>query len=48
MFGTKDFQGLAGSWSFTETGDPDTAQLTVNIVQDGVIVFNDMISPPAS
>lgn len=46
MFHTTDFQGLAGSWSFTETGDPDTAQLTVNIVEDGVIKFNDMISPP--
>lgn len=46
MFHTKDFVGLAGTWSFTETGDPDTAQLTVNIVQDGVIRFSDMIEPP--
>lgn len=48
MFNTTDFHGLAGVWSFTETGDPDTAQLTVNIVEDGVIRFNDMISPPES
>lgn len=46
MFATKDFQGLSGSWSFTETGDPDTAQLTVNVVESGVIKFQEMISPP--
>lgn len=46
MIHTTDFQGLAGSWSFTETGDPNTAQLTVNVVEDGVIKFSDMISPP--
>lgn len=47
MFATQNFQGLSGSWNMTETGDPDTAQLTVNIVTDGEIVFQDMIEPPA-
>ncbi len=46
MFHTTDFRGLSGTWSFTETGDPDTAQLTVNIVESGVIKFKEMISPP--
>jgi ABC-type branched-subunit amino acid transport system substrate-binding protein len=48
MFNTTNFQGLAGSWSFTETGDPDTAQLTVNVVEGGVIKFHEMIEPPTS
>lgn len=48
MFATQGFVGLAGTWNMTETGDPDTAQLTVNVVENGEIVFNDMIEPPAS
>lgn len=48
MMGTTDFVGLAGSWSFTETGDPDTSQLSINVVADGVFNFQDTISPPAS
>ena len=31
----------------TETGDPDTATLSVNVVQDGVITFDTTIEPPA-
>lgn len=46
MFGTTDFVGLAGSWSFTETGDPDTSQLSINVVQDGIFAFQDFIGPP--
>lgn len=48
MFGTTDFQGLAGSWSFTETGDPDTAQLSINVVSGGTFSFQDVITPPES
>lgn len=48
MMGTTDFHGLAGSWSFTETGDPDTSQLSINVVQDGVFSFQDVITPPES
>ncbi|MCA9834996.1 MAG: branched-chain amino acid ABC transporter substrate-binding protein [Thermomicrobiales bacterium] len=47
VMGTTDFQGLAGSWSFTETGDADAPQLTVNKVVDGVIKFDAAIAPPA-
>ncbi|MCO5216109.1 MAG: branched-chain amino acid ABC transporter substrate-binding protein [Thermomicrobiales bacterium] len=46
VMGTTDFQGLAGSWSFTETGDADAPQLTVNRVVDGVIKFDAAIAPP--
>lgn len=45
-FSTKDFRGLAGNWSFTETGDPDFAQLTVNMVEGGVIKFHEIIETP--
>lgn len=48
MMGTTDFVGLAGSWSFTETGDPDTSQLSINAVQDGAFTFDSVITPPES
>ena len=48
MMGTTDFVGLAGSWSFTETGDPDTAQLSINRVDGGAFTFQDVITPPES
>lgn len=48
MMGTTDFVGLAGSWSFTETGDPDSATLSINAVEDGTFVFADTITPPES
>jgi len=44
---TSNFRGLTNTFSFTETGDPDTATLSVNIVQDGVITFDTTIEPPA-
>lgn len=47
MITTKDFRGLTNTWSFTETGDPDTATLSVNIVKDGVITFDQKITPAA-
>lgn len=46
-FSLKDFRGLAGTWSFTETGDPDTARMTVNIIEGGEIKFHGVIEPPA-
>lgn len=46
MFNTTNFRGLTNTWSFTETGDPDTATLSVNLVTDGVITFEDTITPP--
>lgn len=47
MFSTANFRGLTNTWSFTETGDPDTATLSVNIVKDGVITFDQKITPAA-
>ena len=47
MFSMKDFRGLIGTWSFTETGDPDTATMSLNQVQDGAIQFVQTITPPA-
>lgn len=47
IMGTSNFRGLTNTWSFTETGDPDTATLSVNLVQDGVITFDSTIEPPA-
>lgn len=46
MFTMKDFRGLIGTWSFTGTGDPDTATLSLNVVTDGVITFQETIAPP--
>lgn len=46
MWNTKDFRGLVGTFSFTETGDPDKATLSVSKVVDGKIVFEDTITPP--
>ncbi len=46
MFNTTDFRGLTNTWSFTETGDPDTATLSVNVVKDGEITFGETIAPP--
>lgn len=45
MFSTKNFRGLVGEFSFTETGDPDKATLSVSKVTDGKIVFEAPISP---
>ena len=46
MFGMENFRGLIGTWSFTETGDPDSVTLSLNVVNDGVIDFLETISPP--
>lgn len=46
MFHTKDFRGLVGTWSFTDTGDPDTATMSLNQVKNGQIEFITTIAPP--
>lgn len=43
MFGTEGFRGLLGNWSFTETGDTDLTTISLNVVQDGVITFQENI-----
>ncbi len=48
MFGTKDFQGLSGTYSFTETGDPDKPSVFLSQVQDGAFVEVGFITPPTT
>jgi branched-chain amino acid transport system substrate-binding protein len=46
MFQTKDFRGLIGTWSFSETGDTTATTISLNQVEDGQIVFQQVIAPP--
>jgi branched-chain amino acid transport system substrate-binding protein len=46
MRATKEFRGLIGTWSFTETGDTDSRTVSLNEVLDGVISFQETIAPP--
>jgi branched-chain amino acid transport system substrate-binding protein len=43
MFHTEGFRGLVGEWSFTETGDTTADTISLNIVKDGVITFQELI-----
>lgn len=43
MFHTKDFRGLIGTWSFTETGDTSATTVSLNQVKNGVITFQKVI-----
>jgi branched-chain amino acid transport system substrate-binding protein len=45
---TKDFRGLIGTWSFTETGDTTATTISLNKVIDGTITFQEIIGAPAS
>ncbi|MBA2276180.1 MAG: branched-chain amino acid ABC transporter substrate-binding protein [Chloroflexia bacterium] len=45
MFNTSEFRGLIGTWSFTETGDTDATTMSLNIVKDGAITFQEDIAP---
>jgi hypothetical protein len=47
MFNIEEFGGLVGTWRFTDTGDPDTATLLLNQIQDGTIQFVKTLTPPA-
>ena len=46
MFGTSEFRGLIGTWSFTETGDTDATTMSLNIVKNAAITFQEEIAPP--
>ncbi|HET8523594.1 MAG TPA: branched-chain amino acid ABC transporter substrate-binding protein [Thermomicrobiales bacterium] len=46
MFATKDFHGLSGTYSFTETGDPDKPSIFLGQVKDGKITEVAFITPP--
>jgi branched-chain amino acid transport system substrate-binding protein len=43
MFNTSEFRGLIGTWSFTETGDTTAETISLNVVQDGAITFQEII-----
>ena len=44
MFATEGFNSLlGGTWSFTETGDTDALTMTLNVVKDGKITFQENI-----
>jgi len=46
MFATRDFRGLIGTWSFSETGATTATTISLNQVQDGQITFQEVIAPP--
>ncbi len=48
MFGTTDFRGLLGLWSFDENGDTTSTTISLNQVEDGEITYRQVISPPDS
>ncbi len=43
MFATSEFRGLIGTWSFTETGDTTADTISLNVVTDGAITFQEVI-----
>jgi branched-chain amino acid transport system substrate-binding protein len=47
MLATQDFQGLSGTYGFTETGDPDKPAIFLSQVTDGEFVEVGYINPPA-
>ena len=47
MFATEGFRGLIGTWSFTETGDTTSDTISLNIVQDAQITFQEVIGLPS-
>jgi branched-chain amino acid transport system substrate-binding protein len=46
MWNTENFRGLSNTWSFTDTGDKDSAAISVSEVLDNVITFKQVITPP--
>jgi branched-chain amino acid transport system substrate-binding protein len=47
LAGIKGFRGLLGTWDFTESGDTTLTTISVNIVKDGQITYQETIAPPA-
>ncbi len=43
MFATEGFRGLIGEWSFTETGDTTADTISLNVVTDATITFQEVI-----
>jgi branched-chain amino acid transport system substrate-binding protein len=47
MWATEEFQGLSGTYSFTDSGDPDKPAIFLGQVQGGKFVKVDYVSPGA-
>jgi branched-chain amino acid transport system substrate-binding protein len=48
LWATEGFDGLLGTWSFTETGDTSATTMSLNKVIDGVITFQEDIAPASA
>jgi len=48
MTGTRNFNGLSGTYSFTETGDPDRPNIFLGQIVDGAFTSVGYITPPTS
>jgi branched-chain amino acid transport system substrate-binding protein len=46
LFAIEGFRGLIGTWGFIETGDTTLSTISLNLVQDGEITFQEVITPP--
>ena len=46
MAATEGFRGLLGEWSFTETLDTTATTMSLNVVKEGQIAFQEEIAPP--
>ena len=47
LAGIKGFRGLLGTWDFAETGDTTLTTVSLNIVENGQVTFQETIAPPA-
>jgi branched-chain amino acid transport system substrate-binding protein len=47
MFATEGFNGLLGTWSFLETGDTSLTTVSLSVIPDGAITFQEEIAAPA-
>ena len=47
LFATKDWDGVLGKWSFTETGDTTLTAMSVNQVKNGKFVFVKVVESKA-
>ncbi len=46
MFNIGDFRGLLGTYSFDDNGDTTSGTISLNVVQDGVITYQETIGLP--
>ncbi len=46
MLGTESFEGLLGTWGFLDTGDTSLTTVSVSVIEDGAIAFQEKISAP--